>query len=648
MIALAYRPLTAAEQRSEAITHALRRDDVERDLLFAGLAVYVSPLKKDAASTIATLEGGSHRCVMITGDSVQTAMSVGRDVGMLLCTQQLLARMPHSLSDEGASSSSSSSLSQQGAPMSDANTSNATRSQTATNHPTSTQTTASAALVEWVDVSTGVAVREDDESTMKERCFVTHRRCTRPTPHQWDLCVNAEQLSPEALSYVIAHYSEHVRIWARCAPAHKESIVMDLKHKDHVVLMAGDGTNDVGALKQAHAGIAVLNSTAVSDTATRNSGSNGGAGAGGNAAQMMPQPHNEPDVPAGLKIPPDFTFTVVPPQPPHGSPFREMLNWKLAEARRKQEIVQIVKWNKQLAAAAESRAAATTKLPPLPSSAATGTDFLMESMFNAEDDELGGHGPPMIKLGDASIAAPFTCRSKALLSVCDIVRLGRSTLVTTHMMYKILALNCLTSAYTMSVLHSDGVKLGEKQMILQGMILSVCFMCMSRSKPLTTLCPQRPVTRVFHPYMIGTVFLQFALHLYSMIATSRMVSAVDADTVQMMRKSVEEEKFKPTLLNSTMFLLNTLIAGVTFAVNYRGEPFMQSIRKNRPMFIALIILALVIVYFAAEVEPAVNELFEIVTFPSQEFRTRFLRLLATDAFGCFLIEAVCLRLFTDM
>ncbi|EAN85876.1 cation-transporting ATPase, putative, partial [Trypanosoma cruzi] len=252
-----------------------------------------------------------------------------------------------------------------------------------------------------------------------------------------------------------------------------------------------------------------------------------------------------------------------------------------------------------------------------------------------------------IKLGDASIAAPFTCRSKALMSVCDIVRLGRSTLVTTLQMYKILALNCLTSAYSMSVLHTDGVRLGEKQMILSGVILSVCFLCMSRSQPMPTLCPQRPITRVFHPYMICTIFMQFALHLYSMMQTVKLVEEVDSTEVASMREIGVEGEFKPTLLNSAMFLLTTLIGGVTFAVNYRGEPFMQSMRKNKPMFYALIVLTLVVIYFASETDPEGNALFEIVAFPSQEFRHRFIKLLLADAGGCFAIEYACLFFLTD-
>ena len=102
----------------------------------------------------------------------------------------------------------------------------------------------------------------------------------------------------------------------------------------------------------------------------------------------------------------------------------------------------------------------------------------------------------MVQLGDASIASPFTSRSNSVFPVTYILQqgsfsfflslplslslllllflihlfTGRCTLVTTYQIFRILAVNCLVTAYSLSVLYLDGIKLGDTQATVAGLV----------------------------------------------------------------------------------------------------------------------------------------------------------------------------------
>lgn len=175
-------------------------------------------------------------------------------------------------------------------------------------------------------------------------------------------------------------------------------------------------------------------------------------------------------------------------------------------------------------------------------------------MASMMDEMEEGTELPMVKIGDASIAAPFTSKMPSIKGTVDIIRQGRCTLVTTIQMYQILALTCLISSYSLSVLHLDGVKYGDVQMTAVGILMSVSFVTVSRSKPLEKLSGVRPFTSIFHPALFLSILGQFTLHLAAMMVSVYLSKKhLGADY-----KPDLDGDFKPGLINSVVFLVSAI------------------------------------------------------------------------------------------
>ena len=78
---------------------------------------------------------------------------------------------------------------------------------------------------------------------------------------KYDICMTGAALRQYADLPAWTILVQNTWVYARVSPSQKEFILTTLKSLGYVTLMAGDGTNDVGALKQANIGVALLNGT---------------------------------------------------------------------------------------------------------------------------------------------------------------------------------------------------------------------------------------------------------------------------------------------------------------------------------------------------------------------------------------------------
>lgn len=207
-----------------------------------------------------------------------------------------------------------------------------------------------------------------------------------------------------------------------------------------------------------------------------------------------------------------------------------------------------------------------------------------------------------------------------------ILRCGRATLSTVLMMYKIMGLNSVMSAFAMSVLTLDGVKLGDGQAAAESLFTSLCFFLVSRSAPAKKLAKERPTSSIFHWSALLSLFLQFAVHMTVLLYGWRLANELRPKEF---KRDIDGD-FAPDLTNTVVFELMAAMHAASFIANYEGPPFMQPFRANRALFYSIIVFVVVLFACATEVIPDLNSSLSLVLSPNWEFQQRILILLVVD------------------
>lgn len=197
-----------------------------------------------------------------------------------------------------------------------------------------------------------------------------------------------------------------------------------------------------------------------------------------------------------------------------------------------------------------------------------------------------------------------------------------------------MALQCLISSYSLSVLYLDGVKFGDTQMTAMGLLGSVSFMSVSRSKPLDKLSKVRPLSSIFHPASFISLLGQFAIHLVTMVVAVRAAKTYLPPDYQ----AELDGQFKPGILNTVVFLVSNVQQVTVFFVNLQGRPFMTGITENRPLLWSLAGTFILTFMFASESVPEMNRYFQLVPFPDEGFRSFILIILVMDLVGTFAFD----------
>lgn len=179
----------------------LSRDEIEKDLTFIGVVNFKNVLRDETPAVIQELEDGEVRCVMVTGDSVLTGICIARESGIIMAGRRVL--LGAELDSKGD--------------------------------------------VVWLD--------EDDKPAVLPEHLGASNFDLAVTGEVWE---SIRQVNPKD----VEEFVDHIRVYGRCTPIDKVSVVTHCIDRGFITLMCGDGGNDCGALKTAHVGIALSDAEA--------------------------------------------------------------------------------------------------------------------------------------------------------------------------------------------------------------------------------------------------------------------------------------------------------------------------------------------------------------------------------------------------
>ena len=269
VLALATKPILSGITAANA--QSMRRDEAERELTFCGFLVLHCPPRPESREVLESLASSGHTLQMLTGDSLLTATHTAYTLGLsskpalLLQVETITSHAPSTTPPVPEVTEASlmpksvctpiekyiSARAQKGTPDGTSSEQMECELRWAAWHPDKPSLDIGAATDPSGALAPGGYLRDLSASTFRELA------------RRFDLCVGGDGFAALESRGALAIALPYLRVLARMSPAQKETALSTLASCGLVTMMCGDGTNDVGALKQSAVGVALVSTSLV-------------------------------------------------------------------------------------------------------------------------------------------------------------------------------------------------------------------------------------------------------------------------------------------------------------------------------------------------------------------------------------------------
>jgi len=682
VLALAYRHVDdEAYAQAKAEAKGGRPEEsrkwVESELTFAGFIAFTCKTRADSGTVIQALIESAHGVAMLTGDAPLTALKVAQEIGLASSKGPPLTLRPCAAPDGGGFEWAGILARHSAGGAEEVK-------------PIPLQVPGLRKLAEKHDLvvlecdldAASAAFLDSDKGQKLLALRLGKNGLTRSSGSSASKLDELPCLEGDVFSEVDA-----IKVFSRCSPQGKAKVIRALQRNDpeNHVLMCGDGGNDVGALKQADVGLALLSGYGNLNTTTS----------------------DEKDAPTE-KQPAEGALALSEGEKKSAETALNEQSKKLAAiSAEKLKLRKTLLAQKQKELMGRQQEFITEELKAMGDRGEDvgfmGTMTAMKNVtmrikremdleaanlnrkhgmvFDPNDDSGGSSSDPMqgledaalpiVRPGDASVAAPFTSRTPSVRSVVTLIRQGRCTLLSALQQQQIMMLECIISAYALSALSLEGARSSERQMMASGWLLMTASLAFSYTKHVDEMHPVRPLRRLFHPAVFLSMLGQAAIHVFCMgygvrlaketMGPDALKAVLDFHKAAKAKELPEQQNsdedpwaeiktmwmtpFKPNLLNTVVFLVETSQMISVLFVNYKGRPWMKGILENHPLFLSVFLCVAGVAGCAWGVRPEINDLIHLEAFPDDDFRWKVMGLVSLSLVGTFVWDRLITAIF---
>lgn len=187
---------------------------------------------------------------------------------------------------------------------------------------------------------------------------------------------------------------------------------------------------------------------------------------------------------------------------------------------------------------------------------------------------------------EASVAAPFTSRVFEISCVLDVIREGRSSLVTSFSCFKYMSLYSAIQFVTVTILYKTGTNLGDFQFLYIDLFLILPLaIFMSWSKPYAKIVLKRPTANLVSP----KILIPLVCHIMVILIFQVLLWSWVRKEPWYIKPIPGSDDAVKSSDNTVLFLFSNFQYILIAVVLSQGPPYREPMVKNYPFMINLVV-----------------------------------------------------------